>query len=215
MQFPVFDQAAPYFKEDLLFPYLYGYNFVSDLYDQGGWDAVNAAYANPPVSTEQIMHPERYPEEKPQKVTIPIKEGVLPGTYEIFDEGDAGEWFTYLYLAHGVDPRYQLDPATAKRAARGWGGGSYMLAIDSQFTEMILVTCNIWDTPEDALEFQKVFTQYGNLRWPDMLVEDSNETKVWIEETEYISIKIDQKRTCWTMAPDQETLNYFSSAAMK
>ncbi len=162
MQFPVLDQAPPYFEEDLLFPYLYGYNFVSDLYDRGGWDAVNAAYANPPVSTEQIMHPERYPTDKPELVTIPINEDELPGSYELFDEGDVGEWFTYLYLAHGVDPQYRLESRVAKRAARGWGGGSYKLYGNSDYFEAILVTCNIWDTPEDALEFQKAFTQYGN-----------------------------------------------------
>ncbi len=215
MQFPVLDQAPPYFREDLLFPYLYGLNFVSYLYEKGGWDAVDAAYANPPVSTEQIMHPERYPEDKPEVVAIPSMDGNLPEHYVLADEGGIGEWFTYLYLAHGVEPNYQLESQVAKQAARGWDGGSYKLFTNSQSSDTVLVTCNVWDTPEDAREFYSVFSQYGNLRWPDKMLEDSDEPKVWMGSEGYTTIKIDQKRTCWTIAPDQETMLHFSTSAMK
>ncbi len=45
---------------ELLLPYEEGLNFVVAVYKSGGWDAVNAAYANPPTTSEQILHPDKY-----------------------------------------------------------------------------------------------------------------------------------------------------------
>ncbi len=52
------------------FPYSDGPAFVRHLYDRGGWDAVNAAYENPPVSSEQVIHPGAYPGEIPSSHLI-------------------------------------------------------------------------------------------------------------------------------------------------
>jgi hypothetical protein len=53
--------AAPrYLRETLLFPYLQGLQFVTALEAKGGRAAVSRAFANPPASTSQVMHPERY-----------------------------------------------------------------------------------------------------------------------------------------------------------
>jgi hypothetical protein len=42
------------------FPYSDGPTLVRDLYRQGGWDAVDRAFRNPPASAEQVIYPERY-----------------------------------------------------------------------------------------------------------------------------------------------------------
>src|SRR5713101_3080634 len=44
----------------LLFQYSEGVNFVAEAYRRGGWNAVDALYRNPPVSTHQILHPALY-----------------------------------------------------------------------------------------------------------------------------------------------------------
>jgi hypothetical protein len=44
-----------------LHPYIDGPEFVQQIYQQGGWDAVDELYNNPPASTEQVTHPEKYP----------------------------------------------------------------------------------------------------------------------------------------------------------
>ena len=54
------ERMPPILRESLLFPYTGGPSFVQRLQAQGGWDAVNAAFAKPPASTEQILHPEKY-----------------------------------------------------------------------------------------------------------------------------------------------------------
>jgi hypothetical protein len=68
---PVFDRAPAFMQEDFLFPYQQGQKFVEALFDLGGWEFVNQAYENPPVSTEQILHPEMYPDNSPVTVNLP------------------------------------------------------------------------------------------------------------------------------------------------
>ena len=65
-----------YFLE--FFPYNTGPGFVESLYEQGGWDAVNAAHENFPASTEQVIYPGLYEEDAPRNVTI--------------EDSSSGEW---------------------------------------------------------------------------------------------------------------------------
>jgi len=49
-------------------PYSDGPNFVQQIHEEGGWEAVNAVYENPPASTEQVIHPDKYGEDPPTDV---------------------------------------------------------------------------------------------------------------------------------------------------
>lgn len=51
-------------------PYSEGPSLVKDIHEADGWDAVNEMYDNPPASTSQIIHHEKYPDETPAEVTI-------------------------------------------------------------------------------------------------------------------------------------------------
>ncbi|MFB6096300.1 MAG: Hvo_1808 family surface protein [Haloferacaceae archaeon] len=51
-------------------PYSDGPTFVRQLYRRGGWSAVNDAYDAPPESTEQVIHPARYPADGPARPTV-------------------------------------------------------------------------------------------------------------------------------------------------
>src|SRR5690606_10361554 len=50
----------PVLVNDLAFPYTSGVEFVVDLYREGGFAAIDAAWASPPRTTEHILHPDRY-----------------------------------------------------------------------------------------------------------------------------------------------------------
>ena len=52
--------APPIISESMIFPYFRGMVFCAALANDGGWKSVDEAYKNPPVSTEQIIHPEKY-----------------------------------------------------------------------------------------------------------------------------------------------------------
>ncbi len=54
-------QKAPRFlREMLVFPYLRGQEFCSAIHLQGGYEALSAAYANPPTSSAQILDASKY-----------------------------------------------------------------------------------------------------------------------------------------------------------
>ena len=52
--------APPIISESMIFPYLKGMVFCAKLTNKGGWAAIDDVYRNPPLSTEQILHPEKY-----------------------------------------------------------------------------------------------------------------------------------------------------------
>lgn len=54
------EDVPAYFVESLKFPYVDGLGFVVDLYREGGWEAIDRAHRMPPMSTEELIHPDVY-----------------------------------------------------------------------------------------------------------------------------------------------------------
>ncbi len=67
-----YDLAPRAIRESLIFPYLNGSEWATQVYKRGGWAAISKAYTNLPLSTEQIIHPEKYfSYERPVKIVLP------------------------------------------------------------------------------------------------------------------------------------------------
>ena len=133
------------------FPYWEGRQFVHRLYQAGEWEAVNAAYVDPPRSTEQVLHPERYLDggSDPERVAVPDLSTVL-------DEADG--WSVRLQdtmgeLTIGLYLETQLTEDRAWRAADGWGGDTVALW-EHEEQGRLLVWRTIWDTTAEASEFE-------------------------------------------------------------
>jgi hypothetical protein len=74
------------------FPYVEGADLVRRLDRAGGNAALEAAYAAPPVSSSQVMHPERFfAGERPVRIELPRPEALLRRGYAPSDEGTVGE----------------------------------------------------------------------------------------------------------------------------
>ena len=83
----------PYVQRTLVFSYTAGEEFVRELHDAtGDWSLVDAALrSQPPVSTEQIIHPEKYvPFEPPLPVKLRV-EPVLGDGWKRASGGTLGE----------------------------------------------------------------------------------------------------------------------------
>lgn len=52
-------------------PYSDGPSFVETIYDDGGWEAVNAVYEDMPVSSHQVIYPDQYQEYTEQSLFVP------------------------------------------------------------------------------------------------------------------------------------------------
>jgi hypothetical protein len=200
---PVFDSAPAFMREDFLFPYTYGQPFVEYLHTQGSWQSVDDAYRNPPVSTEQILHPEKYPNDSPVKVEIPDLTPILGEGWREIDRGEMGEWSTYLILADGLNPQAQIDPAEAQKASAGWGGDAYVVYYNEQDQTTVLVLSSTWDTQQDAAEFSKSFAEYANARFGPATGE-SNGITSWESPSDFTTFSQDGEKTIWITAPSEE-----------
>ncbi|HWC12876.1 MAG TPA: hypothetical protein VG455_16835, partial [Acidimicrobiales bacterium] len=86
------------FEVLLAFPYEAGATFVAALAAAGGPERIDAAFANPPSTSEQILHPERFLGEEPGKeVAVPVAAG------RVVDRGVLGELGLRLLLQEGLD----------------------------------------------------------------------------------------------------------------
>ncbi|GAB4497572.1 MAG: hypothetical protein OHK0052_09390 [Anaerolineales bacterium] len=202
---PVYDSAPAFLQEDFLFPYTAGKDFVQALYNKGGWDAVDAAYLTPPVSTEQILHPEKYGDDVPQVVTLPNLQAVLGTDWEQLDAGIMGEWYTYLLMARANNPVIRQSDANARHAAAGWDGDAYAVYRQTSGEAVALAFSLVWDTPEDAGQFREIFGAYLSERTgakPTI----TGAWKVWRAYEGVHALRADADATVWLFAPDEATL---------
>ena len=162
---PVFDSAPDYMKQDFLYPYQDGAEFVYSLLDRGGWQAVDAAYNRPPVSSEQIMHPGRYPDDKPIPVHLADLSAIVGKDWMEIDRGVLGEWYTYLVLTAGNQPETRIPDAEARIAAAGWGGDTYVVYQNQSDDSVLFIQKMVMDTDQDAEQYWNTMLDYGKLRW--------------------------------------------------
>lgn len=143
------DKAPLAIREAMLFPYRAGFGFIAALRRHQPWSAVDAAFARPPRSTEQIIHPERYlADDQP----IPVEAdapAALPG-FAITYSTVWGELGFDLWLrSHGVDER------GAAEAAAGWGGDRVIVLArpgERRPAHAIGIARTEWDSEVDAIE---------------------------------------------------------------
>jgi hypothetical protein len=143
------DRAPLAIREAMIFPYRAGFGFVAALRRRQPWSAVDAAYARPPRSTEQILHPELYlVDERPIAVDARVP-AALPG-FAIAHSTVWGELGFDVWLrSHGI------DAPGAAIAAAGWGGDRVIVVArpdDPRPGHAIGIARSEWDTEADAIE---------------------------------------------------------------
>jgi hypothetical protein len=194
------DNAPAIIAETLVFPYEQGQLFAQFLFDEGGWDLIDEAYANPPTSTEQILHPEKYLDgEEPIEVSTPDLEGFLGPEWRTIDEDTLGEFQVSILLGEGGD----LSDDQATTAAAGWGGDAYAVST-SDAGEAILWETE-WDSIEDAEEFATALASREATRLDADANEEDGVYTVSGTEVE-VHIEVEGTSVTYALAPDQETL---------
>jgi hypothetical protein len=97
------------------FPYIAGKDFVRAIAGAAGNAPVDALYANPPSSTEQILDPDRYRAgDGPKPVSAP------GGDNAVIDEGVIGQFELAFLLLQAMPFEEALF------AIEGWGGSRYV-----------------------------------------------------------------------------------------
>lgn len=192
-------EAAPaIIRETLAFPYDYGTEFVMAL-QESGWQAVDVAYADPPLSTEQILHPEKYLErDEPQLVSLPPLTDTLGAGWAMIDSETLGEFQTILYLAQ------QVDRAVAELASAGWDGDTY--AVYGRDEDDVLVLATVWDSAADGEEFVAAYRQYATGRYGQEPGRAESGEVWWQTPAQVTVLSWQADRTLIVVGPDVDTV---------
>ena len=145
--------VPPVLRRLLAIPYDHGPGLVRSLLARGGVDRLRAAYASPPTTSEQFLHPEVFLRgEGPRGVAEPRADGT------VVDRGVLGEVGLRLALAP------QLGATRAARAAAGWGGDRYVSWTAGG--RRCLRLSIVMDTEADLADLRSAFAA-----WPGTTVE--------------------------------------------
>ncbi len=147
-------KLPPIMTETLTYPYTTGAFWVQAKQMGGGWSAVDDIYARMPVSTEQILHPEKYTANEPvvdvglpKDIATRLGSGWSVPLFDSFGELQTGIWLRLDGVAR----------AEADAAAAGWGGDR-LAVIDGPGDTWAVAIKTAWDTTADAAQFETAAT---------------------------------------------------------
>jgi hypothetical protein len=152
--------APPIVRETLIAAYLDGLVFAATLHGRGGWRAVDRAHREPPVSTEQILHPELYiAGQLPDVVRVPDLPALTAAGLEDHDDDVLGELEMGIYLGQ-LDPSGVDDPA-----AQGWSG-DHIRVYKNGTDGHAVVWFTAWDDEREAREAEAAARRIAEARTP-------------------------------------------------
>ncbi len=169
------DRIPQIVQAQILFTALQGTVFVQGLQASGGWEAVDAAFAKLPESTEQILHPEKYDSgEAPIAVDLPDDLPARMGTgWSLAQENTMGEHQTGIWLG-------APSVAAATEAAAGWGGDR-IAVLSGPSDAWAIAWQTAWDSADDAEEFAAAAeTAVENAGGPGSVLPGEGGTTRWI-----------------------------------
>ncbi len=157
-------RAPKVLTENLMFGYMDGASFCQKVVkSKGHLDSLTHLFRDLPLSSEQILHPEKYmkePRDVPMAVTFPAEDLAkeLGGPWKLLERNVMGEFNTALLLTE------KLDGGKADRAAAGWDGDAWQAIENTETGEVVLVWTSTWDTAEDRDEFKAAYEAFAQAR---------------------------------------------------
>ncbi|MEZ5978072.1 MAG: hypothetical protein R3F34_07645 [Planctomycetota bacterium] len=146
------------------FAYGRGASFVQRLVRRGGYEAVDAAFASPPLTTEQVLHPRKYDEapDFPVGFAFELPVAARDAGWEVLLRERFGEFFTGVFL-DGEDERAVVEGTV------GWDGD--LCAVLGAEDERAMVWISRWDSELDAGQFATVLASKLRIRDGDPTTE--------------------------------------------
>lgn len=207
------DDAAPqYVRSELKFPYEAGLDFVQALFQRGGWTQVNRAFEQPPLSTEHILHPEKYlAGEEPVAIELPDLLPILGADWQLIADDVLGEWTTSMILSAGVNVNARLDEGDAQTAASGWGGDRYHVYRQEGTGRLVLAVHWRGDSPDDAARLQAALSAYLDRRFQGIRLDQQGD-ECWSGDGQVACLLVSEQDTFWLLTPDREMMPQIRSA---
>lgn len=148
-------KIPPFILENMMFPYTQGAEFVQAMQKKHGWARIGQAFDDPPMSTEQVLHPDKYlgaTRDEPVELALPggFARTLGKGTKELY-ENTLGEFNLQLLLrAHGA------SKGDAARAAAGWDGDRFA-GLETADGRVVLIWLSTWDSEAEATEWEAAY----------------------------------------------------------
>lgn len=161
--------SAPLFvREQLLFPYADGFNFIRQIYQTNGYAGIDAVFQDPPRSTSQVLHINKYRAHvAPVEVSLPdLSKGALGGGWRKINSNVFGELDLRLMLAQLTDSTHGVQGAS------GWAGDRWQLL--EKDGKQALAMKSVWDSDAAAKLFFDVYGQGLQNRFFKATVEEAS-----------------------------------------
>jgi hypothetical protein len=171
----ILESVPPILQRQTLFPYVQGQVYVAALEARGGWPAVDAAYDDPPDSTEQILHPAGTSTAlTPIEVALPDLAASLGVGWTSSLEDTVGELISQVWLEQATAE----GQSAAAAAAAGWGGDR-IASLDGPSGSWAVAWQTAWDSRADAAEFRAgAASVLADLPGASALIADGGETVI-------------------------------------
>jgi hypothetical protein len=138
-----FGDAPEFIRRQWVFPYVDGTLFVGALYRAGGYPLVDRMFQSPPVSTEQVLHPEKY---LAGELPVPVPVPDPPEGRTLKAAGHMGE----LRIGALLSP---CEGPSIEDTLSGWGGDSYAILTDAG-QGLAVLWSSVWDDVASAQHFE-------------------------------------------------------------
>jgi len=170
-QYPVFDSSPLYLRMTLVFPYTKGMLFQNALFQRDGLASFGEVFRKPPLSTQQILHPEKYFDNvKPTEPDLPDTH--LPRGYKGLVGGSLGE------LEHGILLEQYSGRETAAEIAPHWRGTTFELRENKKAGRVVLLYAVEWDSEDSARKYLSAYRAILAKKWRLMRVDSETADSV-------------------------------------
>ena len=190
-------------KYQLLMPYLDGMRFSQAIVKRKKWKGLNQVLARKPLSSEQILHPEKYLDrEAPQAVFTAYR----PARGERVHTGVVGEYYLNVLLKNGPD---------IADFASGWGGDLFSIYRDGD--ARLLLWEAQWDTPQDCARFHADFRRFLESRFRVSFQDGANGGRRFIAGSSaagYFFLLRDNARLFYARSNDRDQINELISGGI-
>jgi hypothetical protein len=168
-EFPVFESEPLYLRETLTFPYSQGLLFQNAVYMRLKQRAFDEVFRKPPVSTQQILHPDTYFSDlEPARPSLPQ----LPDGhgYKRIADGTVGE------LDHSVLLEQYAGRDESKAVSPHWRGGAYALLEHRSPERVVLLYAVEWDDAASAGRYFGLYRRVLEKKWKHLAIESESQT---------------------------------------
>jgi len=156
----------------LLFPYTSGLRFAHYLLQKGGYKKINTAFRTPPITTEEILHPEQYPADTDDFLVFDdaeMEKMKEKPTASIVYRDTLGEFMISSLLG-----TYTSDKMLAANAAAGWGGDRLVVFEEKESGKKSVAWKVHWDSEKDVEEFFALFVDVLKQRFTEEKAEENS-----------------------------------------